>query len=424
MSLPHPSWSMRPSRARLALRRAALLPVLLVSTLLLSAFFLNAHSAWAKPKVHTVYEGQRLGSIAKRYNVTVEDLCRANGIKARDPIKPGQQLIIPGTDDGSDKTPKDTDKNTKDSGKSTKDTEGSEAPPTKPTGKAQIHIVAKGHTLAAIAGRYAVTVTALENANGITRNATLSVGQRIVVPHKTDKDGTYANKQRLAGAFDPEKKPTKEEEKAKKESPKKGSEKSWAKYEKPAWRSGYIKIRRYERVWEGYVIGPKNEVLGHASNKINFVLGATANGPHIDPKLIRLIASISDKFGGREIRIVSGYRTKSFVAASKHKQGKALDFSIPGIPNEVLRDYLRTIDGVGVGYYPNSSFLHLDVRGYNSYWIDHAGPGEAPRTKTPPKKGSEKSGNESPPEGDDDGKKRGDDEDDSHEGSHGDDEES
>jgi hypothetical protein len=35
-----------------------------------------------------------------------------------------------------------------------------------------------------------------------------------------------------------------------------------------------------------------------------------------------------------------------------------------------------------VGYYPNSSFLHLDVRGYNSYWIDYAGPGEAPRKRS------------------------------------------
>jgi hypothetical protein len=34
---------------------------------------------------------------------------------------------------------------------------------------------------------------------------------------------------------------------------------------------------------------------------------------------------------------------------------------------------------VGVGYYPNSSFVHLDVRETNTYWVDYAGPGEAPR---------------------------------------------
>src|SRR5690606_17489041 len=100
---------------------------------------------------------------------------------------------------------------------------------------------------------------------------------------------------------------------------KKGDDESWKQYVKPAWRRGYIKIFRYGRSWNGYVIGPKNQVLGHASNKINYVMGAKEDGPRIDPKLIRLIASISDKFGGREMRIVSGYCTKSFVAASKHK---------------------------------------------------------------------------------------------------------
>lgn len=306
----------------------------------------------AKPKTHTVYKGQRLGSIAKRYNVTIAELCRANGIKRSDPIRPGQKLVIPGTDGGSDD-------------KKSKKSRG------KP-GKPRFHTVAKGHTLAAIAGRYAVTVSAICHANGIKRSTTLDVGQRLIVPAKSDKDGSYARKLRLAGKLDPE-----EPEKAKKG--KKG--KSWKRYVKPAWRAGYIKIRRYGRSWEGYVIGPKNQVLGHASNKINYVLGAKDDGPRISRRLIRLIAHVSDKFGGRQLRIVSGYRTKSFVAASKHKKGRALDFSIPGVPNQALRDYLRTLKNVGVGYYPNSSFVHLDVRGYNAYWVDYAGPGEAPQLR-------------------------------------------
>ena len=329
----------------------------LVWGLSLACALLLPTAAAAKPKVHVVYSGQRLGSIAKRYNVTIDELCKANGISRRDPIKPGQRLIIPGSDDGKPSDDKETEK----------------APP-RPAGPTRFHQVAKGHTLGAIAGRYAITVGALCNANGITRSARLSVGQRLIIPHRTDKDGAYARRQRLRGSF---------EEEPKDEKSKKGSSKtkSWAPYVKPAWRRGYIKIRRYGRYWAGYVIGPKNQVLGHASNKINYVLGAADDGPRIDPKLVRLIASISDKFGGREMRIVSGYRTKSFVAASKHKEGKALDFSIPGVPNEALRDYLRTIDNVGVGYYPNSSFVHVDVRGYNSYWIDYAGPGEPPRTR-------------------------------------------
>jgi hypothetical protein len=43
-----------------------------------------------------------------------------------------------------------------------------------------------------------------------------------------------------------------------------------------------------------------------------------------------------------------------------------------------LRDFLRTQARVGVGYYPNSSFVHLDVRKQSAYWVDHAGPGQPP----------------------------------------------
>jgi len=48
------------------------------------------------------------------------------------------------------------------------------------------------------------------------------------------------------------------------------------------------------------------------------------------------------------------------------------------VPNTELRDYLRgNLKKVGVGYYPNSSFVHLDVRKDRSaFWIDYSGPGE------------------------------------------------
>jgi hypothetical protein len=59
-------------------------------------------------------------------------------------------------------------------------------------------------------------------------------------------------------------------------------------------------------------------------------------------------------------------------------KGLACDFRVVGIANTQLRDYLRrTYQKVGVGYYPNSSFVHLDVRKDRSaFWIDYSGPGE------------------------------------------------
>src|SRR5687768_17290962 len=68
-----------------------------LSALLLGlSLLLPAAAAIADEGTHTVGEGQTLGRIAKRYNVTIEELCRANGISRREKIKPGQELVIPG----------------------------------------------------------------------------------------------------------------------------------------------------------------------------------------------------------------------------------------------------------------------------------------------------------------------------------------
>jgi predicted esterase/LysM repeat protein len=64
-------------------------------------------SGAAAGKEHVVGDGQTLGKIAKRYQISIEALCKANGITRRERIKPGQRLTIPGPDDeanpGADK---------------------------------------------------------------------------------------------------------------------------------------------------------------------------------------------------------------------------------------------------------------------------------------------------------------------------------
>jgi uncharacterized protein YcbK (DUF882 family) len=110
----------------------------------------------------------------------------------------------------------------------------------------------------------------------------------------------------------------------------------------------------------------------------------------VHPRLIKLLTRVSNTFGGRTIRVVSGYRTKS-PKGSRHRHGRAMDFTVVGIPNKALRDYLQTFENVGVGFYPNSHFVHLDVRKQWTYWVDFSGPGEAPRyagfwTRPPRKK--------------------------------------
>jgi uncharacterized protein YcbK (DUF882 family) len=46
---------------------------------------------------------------------------------------------------------------------------------------------------------------------------------------------------------------------------------------------------------------------------------------------------------------------------SLHMQGKAIDIRIPGIELADVRRAGLALKGGGVGYYPGSNFVHLDV---------------------------------------------------------------
>ncbi len=100
----------------------------------------------------------------------------------------------------------------------------------------------------------------------------------------------------------------------------------------------------------------------------------------MNPRLTRLVYEAGRHWPGRRVEIVSGYRAPSVAKNphSPHKLGLACDFRIAGVKNTELRDYLRgAFPHIGVGYYPNSSFVHLDVRqGASAFWIDYSGPGE------------------------------------------------
>jgi len=101
---------------------------------------------------------------------------------------------------------------------------------------------------------------------------------------------------------------------------------------------------------------------------------------HMDPRLVGVLASVANRFSAKRIEIVSGYRNPTVAKnpRSPHMKGLACDFRVDGVKAAELRDYLRkTFEKVGVGYYPNSTFVHVDVRKERSaFWIDYSGPGE------------------------------------------------
>lgn len=99
----------------------------------------------------------------------------------------------------------------------------------------------------------------------------------------------------------------------------------------------------------------------------------------LDKGLLARVDAVAHRFAGRPISLVSGYRPQS--RGSLHQSAHALDLRVTGIPNQELVAFCRTLVDTGCGYYPNSSFVHIDVRTPGTgpvYWIDASGPGEAP----------------------------------------------
>ena len=93
----------------------------------------------------------------------------------------------------------------------------------------------------------------------------------------------------------------------------------------------------------------------------------------IDPRLYELLSLIYDHFGKRRIQLVSGFRNQR-NEGSRHYHGAAMDIRIPGVPLRKLHRYVKSLDtgGLGIGLYPTSRFVHLDIRapGERSYrWV-------------------------------------------------------
>jgi len=84
----------------------------------------------------------------------------------------------------------------------------------------------------------------------------------------------------------------------------------------------------------------------------------------IDQGALALLADVAAQFPGKPIEYVSVYRSNAEESStSPHRHGRAIDFRIRGVNPRDIRDYLwRTFRGVGIGWYPEESFIHMDHR--------------------------------------------------------------
>ena len=79
-----------------------------------------------------------------------------------------------------------------------------------------------------------------------------------------------------------------------------------------------------------------------------------------------------------QLEVVSGYRSRE-RKTSRHRHMKAVDFRISGVDPKTIWTWAKRFDDVGLGWYPTSKFVHLDVRETSAYWIDDSGPGQRSR---------------------------------------------
>ncbi len=124
------------------------------------------------------------------------------------------------------------------------------------------------------------------------------------------------------------------------------------------------------RVGDVYVPG--------ALDKLNYFLRdhRTNDVSHYDVKEFDLLHSVMSKLGKPNdvIDVVCGYRTPlsneylrtraavtGVAKNSQHTLAKAIDIRVPGVNTRRLRDTALSLHGGGVGYYPISQFVHVDV---------------------------------------------------------------
>ena len=105
----------------------------------------------------------------------------------------------------------------------------------------------------------------------------------------------------------------------------------------------------------------------------------TGAATDMDTELFDLLYSIRTNLdSSKPFNIISGYRSpqtnamlnsnSSGVAKkSLHMQGKAMDINLPGRDLSELKKIATNLRQGGVGYYPSSDFVHVDV-GRVRYW--------------------------------------------------------
>jgi uncharacterized protein YcbK (DUF882 family) len=107
----------------------------------------------------------------------------------------------------------------------------------------------------------------------------------------------------------------------------------------------------------------------------------TNQATEMDARLLPVVLKAATRFRATYVEIVSGFRAPKYqlmlrkkghevARDSEHPRGHAVDFRIPSVSTRTLLSFVRSLHLGGVGYYPESRFVHADV-GRVRYWRGH-----------------------------------------------------
>lgn len=287
-------------------------------------FSLAAHAAGpagskargeAEPPEHSyeIKPGDSLSEIAEAHGLDLESLMEANDIENPDRILAGTRLVLP------------------------LDNEHGEI-----TRRGVLLTVPRGITLSRIAELYDIPVRTIARANKMRDPNQLRAGQKLLVP----------GARRPIELIPPP----------------------------PCYKDPVtlyrVRTDESRSVSLCFCDGKPNPAAVQAISELSAPVGDN-DSPPLDSRLVQLLQRVSDRFPGRRIELISGYRPgRQASGETHHSRGQAIDFRVEGVSNRTLAFFVRAFDKVGVGFYPNSVFIHMDVRDRNAWWIDYSRPGE------------------------------------------------
>lgn len=142
----------------------------------------------------------------------------------------------------------------------------------------------------------------------------------------------------------------------------------------PVYRLRLYETHRRQHIDIVYRRG--NHYIPSALAKLDYFLRDHRNGdvPDYNPRVFNLLVRLAAAVGkpNAEIDVICGYRspatnhylrvhTAGVALHSLHMKAEAIDIRMPGVNTDFLRETALALHRGGVGYYPHSNFVHVDV---------------------------------------------------------------